>query len=132
MARLRVRAELAKAAGVVVPETAEGFYPCEVGDEAKQWMTDAAAAYAEEAAAAKARRRPRAARRRETARCGQVVGMTRLARSGRADGGRRLAADVIEGSAADLAREAYERVKRPTTPRSRPSAMRWRGWVGYM
>ena len=113
MARLRVRAELAKAAGVVVPETAEGFYPCEVGDEAKQWMTDAAAAYAEEAAAAKAAEAAAGgAATGDGLAAGQVVGMDPgLPALDELMAVAASAADVIEGSAADLAREAYERVK---------------------
>merc|ERR1719424_2448429 len=103
MARLRVRQALADAAGVAVPDTAEGFYPCEIGDEATQWVGDAAAAYGTQAQAEAAR----------AAAAGDAAASPeeRLASLDELMAVAASAADVIEGSATDLAREAYEAVR---------------------
>merc|ERR1719217_1340145 len=38
MARLRVREALPSAAGIPLPQTADGFYPCELGEETLGWI----------------------------------------------------------------------------------------------
>merc|ERR1719424_970311 len=102
MARLRVRQALADAAGVAVPDTAEGFYPCEIGDEATQWVGDAAAAYGTQAQAEAAR----------AAAAGDAAASPeeRLASLDELMAVAASAADVDEGSPSDFAREAYEAV----------------------
>ena len=112
MARLRVRAALAAAAGVEVPPTAEGFYPCDVSAEAEEWMADAASAYKAEAEAEAAKAAMAGADEQQQQRGGEIVGTDpKLAALDELMAVAASSADVVEGSAADLAREAYERVK---------------------
>lgn len=102
MARLRVRAALAAAAGVAVPATSADFYPCAVSEEAEQRMRDAAQAYAAEAQEAAARLaaagKPPADDVQRLADLDEVMAVASSA------------ADVYEDTASDLAREAYELV----------------------
>jgi len=102
MARLRVRQALADAAGVAVPATAEGFYPCDISTEAAQWVKDAATAYAAQVQEEGAKR---AAAGEEALSAEEgLVALDELMAVAAS------AADVIEGSATDLTREGYEAV----------------------
>merc|ERR1719424_710601 len=103
MARLRVRQALADAAGDAAASPEGGFYPCEIGDEATQWVGDAVAAYGTQAQAEAAR----------AAAAGDAAASPeeRLASLDELMAVAASAADVIEGSATDLAREAYEAVR---------------------
>ena len=92
MARLAVRNVLAAAAGVAVPEVAEGFYPTVLSAEAVELANEAAAALAAEQGVAMAKG-------------GAPMGLEALDELMAVAAS---AADVIEGSAIDLAREAYE------------------------
>ena len=100
IARLRVRKALADASGVVIPAVAEGFYPCELDDELERLIEEAAAAYASQVRA----EAPQADVSGKTA-ADELATLDELMAVAASSG------DVIEGSATDLAREAYEAVK---------------------
>jgi len=104
MARLRVREALADAASLTVPRVAKDSYPCPLEGEATQWLQDAADAYAAEAQAsairAAATSEDSGSDPADTLR--ELDEMLAVASS---------AAPVVEGSATDLAREAYEAIK---------------------
>ncbi len=46
MAKLRVREAVASSAGVPIPPVKDGFYPCDLSDEATGILTEAAAVFA--------------------------------------------------------------------------------------
>ena len=107
MARLRVREALAAAANIAVPTVGADLYPCELEDDAMQWVADAAAAYATEAppAAPSGSGEPAGATALEIANDPRLRSLDELLAVAAS------AAPVVEGSATDLAREAYEAVK---------------------
>jgi len=100
MAKLRVRGALAAASGIPLPDVRDGFYPCAVGEDGAAWLADAAAKYAAEAAAKAAKSGDEAAD--DESRLAALDELLAVAAS---------AADVIEGSATDLAREAFEAIR---------------------
>jgi len=92
MARLAVRNVLAAAGGVAVPEVADGFYPTELSAEAVELANEAAAALVAEQGVA-------------IAKGGAPLGLEALDELMAVAAS---SADVVEGSAIDLAREALE------------------------
>jgi len=117
MARLRVRQALADAVALQIPNVAADFYPCDLPEEAIQWLDDAAAQYAIEARPRVLQATAAAASEAESA---GGDGEAPNANSPLAEVLRELdemlaiassAVPVVEGSATDLAREAYEAVK---------------------
>ena len=113
MARLRVREALADAASLTTARVAPDFYPCELPAEATQGLADAAAQYAVEAQTALTA----AAAAAQSAEGG---GSSDSADEPQAEVLRELdemlavassAVPVVEGSATDLAREAYDAIK---------------------
>ena len=108
MARLRVREALAAAAAIPVPTVASDFYPCDLNEDSKQWLADAAAQYATEVqvAAIKA-----ATASDAPAPSGEDALAENLRNLDEMLAVASSAVPVIEGSATDLAREAYESIK---------------------
>ena len=102
MAKLKVREALAKAAGIALPPIRDGFYPCAIGEEATGWLNDAAAQYASEAGAMMAKA---AAEGKELDDRDRLLSLDELLAVAASS------ADVTEGSATDLSREAYESIK---------------------
>ena len=114
--RPQVREALAAAAQVSLPPTREGFYPCELSADSVALLQEAAECYkaasaaSAAAAAAAAAAAPAAGaaamgdstyRDADAAALGKLDELLAVAAS---------AGDVIEGSATDLAREAYEAI----------------------
>jgi len=107
MARLRVREALAAAVGIAVPPVASDFYPCPLDDETEGLIADAAAAYAKEASAAP----PADDESGSGDSALDIANDPRLQSLDELLAVAASAADIIEGGATDLAREAYEGVR---------------------
>ena len=102
MAKQRVREALAAAAAIPFTPTADGFYPCELGEDAVGWLQDAAARYAAEEAAGRSGAATGEGAPEAAERLTALDELLAVAAS---------AADVGGGSATDAAREAYEAIK---------------------
>ena len=101
MAKLRVRESLAAAAAIPVQPARDGFYPCKPNEDATAWLEEASTKFAAEEAASRAKDSSRDAND-DAARLAALDEMLAVSAS---------AAEVIEGSATDLAREAFEALR---------------------